>query len=275
MDSVWKGWNITPSVGQGMLHRHNAVLSGSAALRVAFPDNWEAGDLDFYCPATEFADFCRDLRRFGYVSTRPVVKTPYWKCSAGIRRIAYLANSVTGTTVNVIESTTESPLTPIFFFHSTVVMNVVSADGVTSFYPSLTNDKKGELIRLSSRSGIDRALGLCNFLDDSRRRRNEHALAKYRTRGYSFIKCCDRVGDHQCGGRDRACLQKLRQVADAGVCSLPFNPDRECVFFPRVLWKLGRENEPVGEHRPARVWVRKACSSAERRQYHCIQPNRL
>jgi hypothetical protein len=60
-----------------------------------------------------------------------------------IKRVFTLYSVLHDVKINVIVSLSQSPYAPILFFHSTVVMNVVTADGVASFYPRLTFSMQG------------------------------------------------------------------------------------------------------------------------------------
>ncbi|KZS91457.1 hypothetical protein SISNIDRAFT_487435 [Sistotremastrum niveocremeum HHB9708] len=75
-------------------------------------------------------------------------------------------------TVHVLCSTTDNPVTPIFDFHSTVTMNYVTADTIVSLYPTFTEARRAIFQNLTMRPES------VNILDDE--------VSKYTNRGYSM-----------------------------------------------------------------------------------------
>lgn len=143
VEGLLQQWHLETRRLFPLMRRHASVISGSAALAVAFPDSWQPNDLDFYCPTGEYQGFLHGLLDQGYVEHRPPTNMPYWRFCGGIKRVAYLTHPTDGRSINVIQSETESALTPVFFFHSTIVMNIITNDGVVAFYPTLTEKKQG------------------------------------------------------------------------------------------------------------------------------------
>ncbi|PSR87070.1 hypothetical protein PHLCEN_2v5256 [Hermanssonia centrifuga] len=146
-----------------------ACLSGGRALSIV--DNkatFEGVDWDFYCPFEGFDAFCIFLveRLKGTtVELGPLAQAHYVSMVGicGFRRI-----STERGVFDVMRSETATPLLPLPYFHSTLLVNYISADSLCVAYP----------LGLLSRNGVTQSRSL-----------SEHAtagLAKYRSRGYEF-----------------------------------------------------------------------------------------
>lgn len=149
-------WSLPPTLTMQFMRRHQVVLSGSAALEVVLPDTCHPRNLDFYCPA---GDFCQTLLYFyeqGYKLLLKTKRSTYATISPAIRCLAVMYRSDSGQEINIMESTSSSLVAPILFFHSTCVMNFISANGVTCFYPTLTFQRKGKLPKSSKRVALIR-----------------------------------------------------------------------------------------------------------------------
>ncbi|KAF6742992.1 hypothetical protein DFP72DRAFT_829139 [Ephemerocybe angulata] len=119
------------------------------------PGTCTPNDLNFYCPkhnAAAVVSYFTRLQGFTNLSlpTRKVVveRTPLNNLDVnnGVRRIYRFRCMSTGKTITLVESVSVSPLVPIFFFHSTVVMNVVTGRSVVCFYPDLTETYRGRCV---------------------------------------------------------------------------------------------------------------------------------
>ncbi|KAI6014254.1 hypothetical protein BKA83DRAFT_4036601, partial [Pisolithus microcarpus] len=122
-----------------MLCSCDAVVSGSTALHLLMPElgtTWEPTDLDIYLPQHTLIVMQRHLQAEGYSI---ITELPVKKCSYNYSHISHVLMVSNGhATVDLVVSRTSTALSPIFQFHSTVVMNFVSADTVFCGYPSLT-----------------------------------------------------------------------------------------------------------------------------------------
>lgn len=129
-----------------LLRRSGSILSGSSALELAVPGSCAPGDLDFYCPRTRAKVFVGMLvKHHGFLDmTVRGSRRDFYSRLPGIERVYTLRHSTDDTCkINVIESTTQSPFQPVMFFHSTVVMNFMTGDGVALLYPAMTTSGQG------------------------------------------------------------------------------------------------------------------------------------
>ncbi|KAI6011234.1 hypothetical protein BKA83DRAFT_4132226 [Pisolithus microcarpus] len=122
-----------------MLHSCDAVISGSTALHVLLPECgtlWTPTDLDIYVLHREAERLLDHLTDQGYaiIAELPVKKVGY--TYSHVSRLVVLTNGKNS--VDVVVSKTSTTLSPIFQFHSTAVMNFISADTIFSGYPTLT-----------------------------------------------------------------------------------------------------------------------------------------
>ncbi|KIO04253.1 hypothetical protein M404DRAFT_110876, partial [Pisolithus tinctorius Marx 270] len=117
----------------------NAVVSGSAALRMVLPASsctWELSDLDIYVPCHNQAQLYNLLCKHNYIIV----------CNGRINVQNYPPSTIyTVTTfgngqklIDIVVSRNTSTLSPIFQFNSTAMMNFFTADSLYCAYPSLT-----------------------------------------------------------------------------------------------------------------------------------------
>ncbi|KIN94232.1 hypothetical protein M404DRAFT_58437, partial [Pisolithus tinctorius Marx 270] len=124
----------------GILRTCDAVVSGSCALHILLPANetcWILSDLDIYVSCHHMA--CLSVAHLvgtGYVIVRQqtVNAGPYG--SSSIRLVVSFANDCQS--IDVIVSSTAAAMSPIFEFHSTAMMNFISANHIFCAYPALT-----------------------------------------------------------------------------------------------------------------------------------------
>ncbi|KAF4618641.1 hypothetical protein D9613_009830 [Agrocybe pediades] len=133
--------------------------------------------------------------------------------------------------INIIISTTETALIPIFYFHSTAVMNYISPYGIFCAYPKLTFNLRNMLNPLHSRNPHDNwRLWSC--------------VDKYRARGFStrFDPIhWDDMANHVCE-TDYNCPTTMRTTFDEGCLFFPFpNPLGTYTSMASgiVVWCLG------------------------------------
>ncbi|KAF6741368.1 hypothetical protein DFP72DRAFT_1084375 [Ephemerocybe angulata] len=130
-----------------ILDRSNTVISGSIALELVHPTGLTPRNLDLVCPNREADDVCTFLMTKNYnpipdVPLYPLIidDVPGRNCIESVRR---LRHSEKGSIIHIIVSTSSSPLATVFSTHSTFVMNFVSANGIYSCYPSMTERNIG------------------------------------------------------------------------------------------------------------------------------------
>lgn len=155
-DELARRWTTTltqakldPTRTRVMMQKTNTILSGSAALGMILPGMYTPSDLDFYCPRRAGAEVTLSFHAEGYRLLPPPsgIRRSYGCVAHGLKYIITMRHKDDPTKkINIIESSTKSPHAPLLFFHSTVVMNFVSAEGYGLFYPSLTATKEGSVL---------------------------------------------------------------------------------------------------------------------------------
>ncbi|KAH6890212.1 hypothetical protein BKA70DRAFT_1050875, partial [Coprinopsis sp. MPI-PUGE-AT-0042] len=186
-----------------------AVVSGSAALAVIEPGIFQPADLDKYVPRTSASAFktwieapykfkLEQAHGRGAGETQKERRSDYCSVS-GIERIWYFSSDRCDRLVNVMITTTLSPLPAIICFHSTTVMNFITYYGVVNFYL--------ELIR--------RRVGWFNSAETASRR-DIRWIDNYNRRGCRVLGDLRLVGKHVCGSSP-SCTQTIRNLFDEGV----------------------------------------------------------
>lgn len=115
-----------------------SVLSGSSVLWLldGFPTRWTPKDLDVYCPLGSREYVVKFWKHEGYTVTYHgnVYVNPEYphrgRQMSSLRTITKLERGKQR--IDVLESRSSSAVEPIHFFHSTVVMNFISADFIVS-----------------------------------------------------------------------------------------------------------------------------------------------
>ncbi|KAI5982957.1 hypothetical protein EDD15DRAFT_2110694, partial [Pisolithus albus] len=122
-----------------MLHTCDAIISGSTALHILLPEDgtpWIPRDLDLYVPEATSGRLLSQLALEGYTSAGDVDLTmPGYPHGQASRQVVLTKGAKA---IDIIVSSTCSAIGPILQFHSTAVMNFISADTIFSCYPSLT-----------------------------------------------------------------------------------------------------------------------------------------
>ncbi|KIO11209.1 hypothetical protein M404DRAFT_127276 [Pisolithus tinctorius Marx 270] len=117
----------------------DAVVSGSAALRMVLPANacnWPSSDLDIYVPHHSLTQLYNLLHKHHYNIVRNGKLNIQNYSPSTIFTVTTFGNG--RSLIDIIVSKTTSALSPIFQFYSTAVMNFFSADSLHCAYPSLT-----------------------------------------------------------------------------------------------------------------------------------------
>jgi hypothetical protein len=130
----------------------------------------------------------------------------------GIRRVFEVQNPATGKTINIVESSEETPLEPLAFFHCSLVMNYIAFHGLVILHPRTTVE----------------GIGLKNYdlgaSEPSTKTRD--ALKKYAERGFLIVESAKEreiCGQHACN-KSFACPGTDRDLLDEGVIHIPFTP---------------------------------------------------
>ncbi|KAF6747810.1 hypothetical protein DFP72DRAFT_1147103, partial [Ephemerocybe angulata] len=137
----------SPDLCLRMMRQTGTVISGSSALSVVAPGVCSPHDLNLYCPKGSARSAMQHLlalpgvRRESFPARMfGAERTHFSKLdvNCGIRKMYRFFHEETNKTITLFESIDSSPLVPILFFHSSVLMNYVDAREVVSFYSSLT-----------------------------------------------------------------------------------------------------------------------------------------
>ncbi|KAI5994668.1 hypothetical protein EDD15DRAFT_2165720 [Pisolithus albus] len=174
----------------------DTVISGSTALHLLLPEYgtpWTPSDLDIYVPQRNTDMLLKLVTRQGYevIVEPPVRRVGY--TYTHVNRVVILSNG--RQCVDVIVSRTRTALSPIFQFHSTVVMNFISGDTMFSSYLALTL----------------RHLSLVNagpLYYDAEKHAMIRTIRKYVSRGFRYIHCEEQHG------LTRSCKVTTRTVTD-------------------------------------------------------------
>ncbi|KAI0746096.1 hypothetical protein C8Q76DRAFT_586729, partial [Earliella scabrosa] len=125
-----------------------AVISGSVALHFFTQDcSWTPKDLDIYVPDNTFEAFVeglqvRPLLAFSLLSDIPPSGPPLPEQVAnGIKEVQIFATR-TGRRVDVIRSPVCTPIYPLLFYWTTLVMNFITPGGCFCGYPVETLNRR-------------------------------------------------------------------------------------------------------------------------------------
>ncbi|KAH6874665.1 hypothetical protein BKA70DRAFT_1128921, partial [Coprinopsis sp. MPI-PUGE-AT-0042] len=127
----------------------------------------------------------------------------------GIRRVFEVTNPTTGRSINIIESLLDTPLAPLPFFHSSLVMNYIAFHGLVVLHPGTTVEGIGHKNR-------DPTSVLST--------KTKEAWAKYTDRGFKLVdnvKELEILDLHVCK-KSFACPGTNRHLKDEGVVHIPF-----------------------------------------------------
>ncbi|PIL31866.1 hypothetical protein GSI_06570 [Ganoderma sinense ZZ0214-1] len=133
-----------------LLRIHSAIVSGSTALAFfSWTDSWRPGDMDVYVGDIAYAEFVHDLERrnLATLDTDFDYHTP-----TSYHGISHVRRYVTtsGERLDVIQSRTANPVSPLLYFWSSVVVNFLSPSGAVCFFPKTTLEHGGFFTNVSS-----------------------------------------------------------------------------------------------------------------------------
>ncbi|KAJ7715120.1 hypothetical protein B0H16DRAFT_1340234 [Mycena metata] len=214
-----------------LLRQTRSIVSGSAALIMVSDLEFVPGDLDIYTPLSQEEPALAIVQRnMGFETVSSWMPRGYSN-NAAICKVHRLVKG--RKSVNVIIVQGEDPTAAVFHFHSTVVMNYLSAFGLYCAYPSLTLSDTG-------------VMNLPVVLRDVRARTNaEDCYEKYRTRGVTMVNDVRKLSGHarhECR-RDAECPHTLRSTVD------------ELGLHAEILEPTGAEAEYLARHRYATIWM--------------------
>ncbi|EIW80030.1 hypothetical protein CONPUDRAFT_155405 [Coniophora puteana RWD-64-598 SS2] len=233
---------ISPYVGNArrfLLRMENVdgVISGSVALNLLFPQTatqFTSKDLDVYVPAS--AEYALDafLRNAGYKEVGMNMGTSYDIPSGAIGTVHSYINTIKKRLVDVVVAKGEDARVPVLYFHSTPVMNYVTATALFSAYPHMTLARQGLFNPHTRRRN---GLPTCRTYD---------AIIKYWRRGFDitlndggWLKMGRRRWPHLCL-TDFECPQFPRQITDNGCLVIEWEEhELRKQKQKKLAWKLG------------------------------------
>lgn len=135
----------------------HSVVSGSVALAFVMGANWELKDLDIYTPRGEGcqAMLAHLIGKEGYTlqpqaapETFDYLDDTAFSKILAVHKLSKIVQVIgedkhRTLSIDVIEAASPNAVIPIFRFHSTVVMNWITADSIFVTYPKLTFHHKG------------------------------------------------------------------------------------------------------------------------------------
>ncbi|KAI0706466.1 hypothetical protein C8Q76DRAFT_596427, partial [Earliella scabrosa] len=134
-----------------ILRACGAIISGSVALKFFLPgEHWTPHDLDIYVPDRMFDTFISIVTKDPKIQFRSVPNSPRApRRSArpgtnGIRQVLRFRTE-TNLHVDIIRSAVHSPLTPLHFYWTTLVMNFITPDACACGFPDGTLTRRGIL----------------------------------------------------------------------------------------------------------------------------------
>ncbi|PVG03861.1 hypothetical protein CPB86DRAFT_308657 [Serendipita vermifera] len=129
-----------PGKLRDLMKHVGAVISGSSVLWLidSKSNSWEPKDLDVYAPA----EMARTVIDFFLQEGYELIPRPETELEGNYIEVGHL-NAINklfkgDRKVEVMESLTESSIRPVLAFHSTAVMNYITADSIVMLYPRLT-----------------------------------------------------------------------------------------------------------------------------------------
>ncbi|KAH6874124.1 hypothetical protein BKA70DRAFT_1240661 [Coprinopsis sp. MPI-PUGE-AT-0042] len=234
-------WGLPAAETLRRLKETGSVISGSFALKAVLASSFTPGDIDIYCPKGRseevflflkdngYEDETRCQRNFANNSTISVegqFGAHYDGLDTAIEQIYLLIHPGTGKKINVICSFLSSALIPILLFHSTLLMNWISQDGIACLYPGLTLRKRGLQNEFPARS------------------KTKEALLKYRERGFQIVSEWDDLDESELVSTTG--WGQVRTLGDSGMLFVPIcegDTTSRCASFQGIKWRLA---EPEG-----------------------------
>lgn len=225
------------------LTTYNAIISGSAALYMIFPDSIP-NDIDIYVTADNEDALVKHLvDNEGYVQsggayTSSDINEPnlyMYEEISGVDSMRILTKG--DLKIDVITSTCRlSSTIPIFYFHSTIVMNVLTPESISILYPKLTFKRQGLIHDYSYENWMDHF----HFGPRQLKQRAQQAIIKYIDRRYALTEYPNYTkNDHICPYIN---CRLTRTTDDNSILSIPIKDFEEPTYYPfknEINWCIG------------------------------------
>ncbi|KAG6908039.1 hypothetical protein DXG01_006401 [Tephrocybe rancida] len=220
LEGIFALGNLELSHMIDVLRSTEAVISGSSVLLLLNPETFIPGDLDIYVDSSHASQLMKALREKYPVHegtpppSKPSMMEEDYDNLEDIQDIYTLING--DKKINLVVGT-DSAITPIFHFHSSVVMNFISADAVYCAYPELTFNWRN-MVNSNVTLPAD-VVALKTF-----RERAKLCLEKYRDRGYEARRelTWKEFEYHNCK-QEWSCPRTRRNTWDKGGFTLPIH----------------------------------------------------
>ncbi|CAG7851832.1 SubName: Full=Uncharacterized protein {ECO:0000313/EMBL:CCA74466.1} [Serendipita indica DSM 11827] len=204
---------VDPEKMHTFMRDTGSIISGSSALWLlaSFPTNWRPNDLDVYCPLNATPKAIEFFVSEGYQVVSEYEPSNYTQRQLhSLARITKLARGEEQR-IDLLESKTHNSFHPITVFHTTVVMNFISADFIVSLYPKAT---------LSH-------VGASSYAHPAKPR-------QYQERGYS-------IDGHEVWSW-LFCPALRRQTSDSYCLALPYRQNRHLGDVESGEWEFVHKN---------------------------------
>ncbi|KAJ7205103.1 hypothetical protein C8J57DRAFT_1026882, partial [Mycena rebaudengoi] len=187
-----------------ILGKTRSVISGSTPVTIICGGTFVPADLDIYVPASQEETLLVLLEEhFGYRDPAHYPVADY-EDNQAVESTRRLHNLHQDRTINLMTCIGESAIEPIFYFHSTLVMNFISCHGLYCAYPLLTTAHTG--IPSTANGGARPSVAAV-----------AKCLEKYALRGFRFganvSECINDAPPHICYA-DGSCPRTIRTLYD-------------------------------------------------------------
>ncbi|KAG2127796.1 hypothetical protein BD769DRAFT_1356915, partial [Suillus cothurnatus] len=222
-----------------LLNKTGSVVSGSCVLSLVQAERGGTipKDMDVYITEKYEAEVLNHFKEEeGYECTQEMVTKPEYESSV-VYKIHKLVKK--NKQVDVIITHWKCAIAPILQFHSTAVMNYITADSIVCLYPRWTTANKS---LIHPRMYLENLTHLSML----------NALMKYQKRGFHMSAEPFHLGDHVCEeGQDNRkksgyCPHALRSTVDGEIFRWNFrltqtlgNTTIMCHDLPIMVWCLG------------------------------------
>ncbi|KAH7906347.1 hypothetical protein BJ138DRAFT_1016379 [Hygrophoropsis aurantiaca] len=219
----------------------SSVISGSFALQFIVPAadfiEWQSSDMDIYTTGAGSGDLLALFIKEGYATVTHVKHNHY--SNPAIHAVTTLSKG--RRSIDVVISRLNYSTFPIFYFHSTIVMNFITADSIFSAYPMLTANYRGLRNPLS-------------IMYDRHPDVTLAALEKYKILGFSIQSHefswprGDTSAAWHCCGKSYNCRGQMRNTSDQGCLRLYVEKPGTIacaetgVLIDLLNWRLGGGN---------------------------------
>ncbi|KAJ7221908.1 hypothetical protein C8J57DRAFT_1253834 [Mycena rebaudengoi] len=213
-----------------ILGKTRSIISGSVPLAILTGGTFVPHDLDIYVPASQ-EETMLNLLELHFGCTSEASSNGEYADQGEVSTIRWMTSTDRSCKLNIMTCRGESAITPIFHFHSTLVMNFISVHGLYCAYPKLTGRKLG----IPTGSYFEKGPGSLHL---------DAALNKYRARGFEFIAGPTTKADrpHICY-RESSCPRTIRTIYDGAGMFIGISPEvGGNVLYDNVhstLWSLG------------------------------------